>query len=97
MKLNPTQSGTPLEAIRKTEVKLEVQAVHGNPDFNKSPAQINRSVEISKDPPVTILKFTNEQTKQVELQIPSELQLRIYKDTQRFLEQQEKPNILIKV
>lgn len=97
MKINPTQSGNALEAIRKTVDKLDVVASKGNPNFNQSPAQINRSVEISKDPPVTVLKFTNEQTKQVELQIPSEVQLRIYKDTQRFLQQQQKPNILIKI
>ena len=100
MKLNPTQSATPLEAIRKTVDKIEVKAGEAAVNLNMSPAQINRTVEISKDPPVTVLKFTNEQTKQVELQIPSEVQLRIYKDTQRFLAEQQKkeePVIMIRV
>ena len=100
MKLNPTQSTTAIEAIRKTVDKIEIQAAKINPNLNMSPAQINRSVEISKDPPVTVLKFTNEQTKQIELQIPSEVQLRIYKDTQRFLAEQQKkeePIVTIRV
>lgn len=101
MKLNPTQSTTAVEAIRKTVEKLDVQAAKVNPNLNMSPAQINRTVEISRDPPMTVLKFTNEQTKQVELQIPSEVQIRIYKDTQRFLaeqqERQQEPQVTIRI
>lgn len=41
--------------------------------------------EVLKDPPSTVLKFVNDR-KEVEFQVPSEVQLKIYKEIQRFLQ-----------
>lgn len=86
---NPTRSANTAEVIRKTDEKIEPTASKvPNPDYNKSPAQVNKSFELRQDPPTTVLKFTNEATKQVELQIPSEVQIGIYKDMQKFIDNQ---------
>jgi hypothetical protein len=67
------------------------------PNLSMSPAQINRTFEISKDPPVTILKYTNAVTKEVEMQIPSEASIQIYKETQRFIAEQTKQQNTVNV
>ena len=86
MKINPTNAATTTEAIKRTVEKLEVPA-NKNPKLNMSPAAVNRTYEMSKDPAVTVLKFTNSVTHEVELQVPSEASLRIYKDMQKFMDQ----------
>lgn len=75
-------------AINKVAAKIEPKIEQAAPNLSRSPAQINRSFEISKDPPVTILKYTNTLTKEVEMQIPSEASIQIYKETQRFIAEQ---------
>ena len=40
--------------------------------------------EVQNDPPATVLKFMNER-REVELQVPSEVQLRVYREVQKFL------------
>jgi hypothetical protein len=68
-----------------------------SPDINRSPAQINRTYEMSKDPPVTVMKYTNSVTHEVELQIPSEASLQIYKDVQRFIKQQQEQSAIVNI
>ena len=65
-----------------------------SPDLNRSPAQINRTYEMSKDPPVTVMKYTNSVTNEVELQVPSEASLQMYKDMQRFIQQHKQAAVV---
>jgi uncharacterized FlaG/YvyC family protein len=103
MQINPIPAATTLMSLTNhTAAKLDndtLASAKSNPNLNMSPAQINRTYEISKDPPVTVLKYTNTTTKEVELQIPSATSLQIYKETQRFMAQQaereNKVNIIV--
>lgn len=52
------------------------------------PAQLNKTYEISKDPPATVLKFTDPETKQVIMQVPNEASIRAYQGIQAFLKKQ---------
>lgn len=78
--------------VNHVAAKIEPAAstVKSAPNLSMSPAQINRTFEISKDPPVTILKYTNTVTKEIELQVPSETSIQIYKETQKFIADQAK-------
>lgn len=93
MQLNLIQGATNAMALINqitSKYDAEVaQSAKASPNLSVSPAQVNRSYEISKDPPITVLKYTNAVTKQVELQIPSEMSIQIYKETQRFIALQE--------
>lgn len=90
--MNPTQSSTAIEAVRKIADKVEpTTAVRPHADFNQSPSQINRSYEMIKDPPGTVLKFTDATTKEVILQVPSEQSIKTYKAVQEFIAQHDKP------
>ena len=97
MEINQIPTSTPQPsnaALNRATSKVEqniVQTVNKiNPMVDRSPAQINRSYEMSKDPPITILKYTNTLTKNVELQIPSETSMQIYRATQQYIEAQKK-------
>jgi phosphoserine aminotransferase len=89
MKLNATDAMTAAIAIKQVIEKVEVAAGNNKrfelSGLGQSPAQINRTIEISKDPPATVLKYTNEATKQVEFQVPSETALRVYKEIRDYL------------
>lgn len=88
------------EAVNKVSIKLDPVVMRdGAPILNQPASQLNRTFEISKDPPTTVLKYTNELTKQVELQIPSEVSLRVYKSNLEFIKRTEdsKHTISIKV
>lgn len=87
MELNPigttiNSSNTVTQIMRKMETKDT--GIASVPSVDQIPNQVNKTVEISKDPPTTVLKYTNELTKQVELQIPSEVSLRLYKANEDF-------------
>ena len=72
------------------KIETVAAAVKDTPNLSMSPNQINRIYEFSKDPPITVLKFTNSVTHEVELQIPSEASIKIYKETQKFIADQAK-------
>lgn len=78
--------------VNHVAAKIEpaASAVKAAPNLSMSPNQINRTYEISRDPPMTVLKYTNTVTKEVELQIPSETSIQIYKETQKFIAEQAK-------
>lgn len=88
-----------ITAINQVAQKIEPLAstVKEAPNLSMSPAQINRTYEISKDPPVTVLKYTNTTTKEVELQIPSQVSLEVYKATQEFIKQQEEKKNFVSI
>ena len=46
---------------------------------------VSKKYEISSDPQLTILKFSDERTKEVVMQIPSEVSIKIYKQVNEFL------------
>lgn len=101
MQIGPTQAMPPkaAEVIKPAPVTSQkVEPVKEAPEavaqakqvqVAATAAQIDRTFELSKDPPTTILKFTDARTKEVVLQIPSAESIKAYKDIQRYLKQQD--------
>ena len=90
MKINANFGVNSAEMIANILRHVEATpSVKVTPDPGMSASQINRSIEISKDPPATVLKYTNMVTKQIELQIPSEVSLKLYRLNQAFIESQQ--------
>lgn len=90
MQINPIPAAATITSlINQVTSKLDPQAYKAaiSPNLSMSPAQINRSYEMSKDPPVTVMKYTNSVTHEVELQVPSEASIRMYRDIERFMAQ----------
>ncbi len=90
MNINPIPAAATITSlINQITNKLDPKAYKAMtaPNLNMSPAQINRSYEMSKDPPVTVMKYTNTVTHEVELQVPSEASMRLYRDMERYISQ----------
>ena len=87
MKINATDSSNAVGAIMRVMDKVEATAVKkAAVTLAASPAQLNRSYEVQQDPPVTVLKFINPSTKEVELQIPSAVSIKLYQEMQTYME-----------
>lgn len=85
----PIRAVNDTEAINKISFQIDPIVMRsGAPVLNQPAAQLNRAYEISKDPPGTVLKFTDPTTKEVVLQLPSEASINVYKSTQAYLEKQ---------
>ena len=81
------------ESINKMALHLDpVVMKQGAPALIQPPAQLNRSYEISNDPPTTVMKFTDPETKQVIMQVPNEASIRAYQGIQEFLKKQDEIN-----
>lgn len=52
--------------------------------------ELQRSFEVQSEPPLTVLKFTNPETKEIEMQVPSEAQIKTYQNMQDYLKKQER-------
>jgi hypothetical protein len=77
--------------IQKAQYKEEPVAVKPTipvpvPAVVKTESSSVRQYERMNDPPATVLKFINNETKEVEGQIPSEVSLKIYKQMIQFME-----------
>lgn len=59
------------------------------PAVEQTTQKLDKTYAIEKDPPTTVLRFTDSKTKEVVLQIPSQVSINTYKDVQRFIEQQQ--------
>lgn len=101
MQINPIPAAATITSlVNQITSKLDPRAYKAatSPNLSMSPAQINRSYEMSKDPPVTILKYTNSVTHEIELQVPSEESIRLYRDMGRFIAQHSsKPDSTVNI
>ena len=52
--------------------------------------ELQRSFEVQTEPTLTVLKFTNPVTKEIEMQVPSETQIKTYQNMLDYLKKQER-------
>jgi uncharacterized FlaG/YvyC family protein len=75
-----TDNRPAVKPVIREPVSPTTEAVRSNTSYTKS-------YEVLEDPPATVLKFVNQETKQVDAQIPSEVSIRVYKQMIKYMEQ----------
>ena len=79
MKINPIDTPVQIqELISRVETPKQEFKLPDTP-------AVQRQFEIRQDPPVTVLKFSDEKTKELLMQIPSEISIKTYQQVDAFL------------
>ncbi len=79
MKINPIDTPVQIqELISRVETPKQEFKMPETP-------VVQRQFELRQDPPLTVLKFSDEKTKELLMQIPSEISIKMYKQVDEFL------------